>query len=65
MSQVENITQRFELLFKRCYGLNNSQYEKVMMNVELLKKKYFNSKFRKKDKKLFEHKTFKELILSL
>ncbi len=52
MSQVENITQRFELLFKRCYGLNNSQYEKVMMNVELLKQKYFNSKFIKKGRKL-------------
>lgn len=62
MSKVKSITTRFEQIFKQCKGLDNSNYEKVIMNVELLKKKYFNLKFKKNDKDLFEVKSFSEFI---
>ncbi len=64
MSNVRNITNRFESLFKRCKSLSNSEYEEVIMNIELLKKLYFNPSFIKKNRDLFEEKmTFKQWLL--
>jgi hypothetical protein len=63
VSNVNNITNGFESLFKRCKSLNNSEYEEVIMNIELLKKLYFNPSFIKKNRDLFDGEmTFKELI---
>ena len=62
MNTVKNITKRFENLFKRCKSLDNSEYEEVIMNIELLKKLYFNSSFIKKNRELFEIQSFKEFL---
>lgn len=62
MSKVETITKRFESLFKKCNSLDVDEYEKVMFNIELLKKRYFNSKHKRKSNKLFEGISFREFI---
>ncbi len=64
MSTVKNITNSLESIFKRCKSLSNSEYEEVIMNIELLKKLYFNPSFIKKNRDLFEERvTFKQLLL--
>lgn len=62
MSKVESITQRFESLFKKCNSLDAHEYESVLFNVELLKKKYFNSKHKRKSHEMFERMSFTEFV---
>lgn len=62
MSKVETISNRLEYIFKQMRGLSNEEYEKVVLNMELLKKQYYIPKFKKKNMKLFEHISFKDFI---
>lgn len=64
MSKVETITNRLEYIFKNMRGLSNEEYEKVVLNIELLKKQYYIPKYKKKNIKLFERKSFKNFIAS-
>lgn len=61
MSKVIKITSRLDTIFKQIATLSNEDYNKVVFNIELLKKKYFKSKFKDKTT-LYESKTFKDLI---
>ncbi len=63
MSKVETISNRLENVFKQMRGLSNEEYEKIILNIELLKKKYYLPKFKKEEMNLFEYKTFKGFVL--
>ncbi|MGB6327904.1 MAG: hypothetical protein WBF48_03195 [Halarcobacter sp.] len=64
MTKVETISNRVAFLFKQMRSLSNEDYEKVILNIELLKKQNFIQKFKREEMSLFEYKTFKELIIS-
>ena len=59
---VENISKKLEIVFTQMKNLSTGDYEKVIFNIELMKKKKFLSRFRKSDRKLFEG-SFKEYLL--
>lgn len=59
--KVESITIKIESIFKQIKTLDNEEYEKVILNIQLLKKKYFSSKFKKESLSLFEM-SFKNFI---
>lgn len=61
MNKVESITSKLRSLFRQMKTLDNEEYEKVVMNIELLKKHYFSSKFQRRDADLLEGK-FRDLI---
>ena len=59
---ANSINSKLENIFKQTRALNVDEYEKVILNIELLKKKYFNTKFKKSKTKLFECKSFNQII---
>ena len=62
MNRVETITSKLDTIFKQVSGLSSEEYERVIFNIEILKKRYFQSKFKHSKTNLYESKTFKEFI---
>lgn len=58
---VESISIKLESIFKQMKTLDSEEYEKIVLNIELLKKRYFSSKFKKDSMSLFEKK-FKNFL---
>ena len=63
MSRVESITNKLETIFKQLKSCDTDEYEKVIMNIELLKKKHFITKFRNSTTKLLETPSFRDLLI--
>lgn len=61
MKRTQNINRRLESVFREMRTLENHEYELIVMNIELLKKKYFLPKFRKEERSLFEM-SFRDFI---
>lgn len=62
MTKVDKITSKLESTFKTLNSLSSEDYNKVMFNIELLKKKYFKKRFKDTNTTLYEAKTFKAFI---
>ena len=61
---IHSINKKLESTFKQMRSLSNKDYEKVLFNMELLKKKYTLSKFRNSNRNLFEM-SFRELLYEI
>mgnify|MGYP005995634697 CR=1 FL=1 len=62
MNKVNNITKKLDSIFKQVRNFEKEEYEKILFNIELLKKKHYMKKFKKTETRLFENKSFKNLI---
>ena len=62
MNKVTNITKKIDSIFKQLKSFEIEDYEKVLFNIEILKKKHCIKKFKNNDTSLFEHKSFKSFI---
>ena len=63
MSKVSQITKRFEVLFLKLKSFSPKEYDKVMANIETLKRTKFKVQHKEDTTKLREDKmTFKEFI---
>lgn len=62
MAQVKTITSKLETIFKSLNSLSSTDYNKVIFNIELLKKHHFKKRFKNAHTTLYEAKTFKAFI---